>query len=149
MIKYFSQMHKAQEPGQDAPVTEAPETEGVKEEALDSDSALQGLDEDSEEQPVEGEETEPQDDSAKDTVKFNMWVERTSKQAGYTVEVVPSSSNRSMKVNIDDTTDIITQKDAIKLAVMLEDNNMGWQLMDDPIVKTGGAWTIKMSRTEM
>ena len=34
MIKYFSQMHKAQEPGQDTPVTEAPETEGVKEEAL-------------------------------------------------------------------------------------------------------------------
>lgn len=146
MIKYFSQMHTAQEPGAEAPM-EAPETEGVKNENEALPDSLNELDE--EESAAPEEEKTPEDDSAKDTVKFNMWVERTSKQAGYTVEVVPSSSNRALKVNIDDTTDIVTQKDAIKLAVLLDDNTMGWQLMDEPIVKSGGAWTIKMSRSEM
>jgi len=141
MIKYFSQMlRKAEEPQQETPMPEAPETEGVEEE-LDPTSELDNLD--------SGEETEQNpEDEAKDSVKFNIWAERAAKQAGYTVEVVPSSSNRALKVNIDDTTDIVTQKDAIKLAVLLDDNTMGWQLMDDPIVKTGGAWTIKMSRSE-
>ena len=145
MIKYFSQMHTAQEPGAEVP-TEAPETEGVKTENEAFPDSLNELDE---EEAAPEEEKTPEEDSAKDTVKFNMWVERTSKQAGYTVEVVPSSSNRALKVNIDDTTDIVTQKDAIKLAVLLDDNTMGWQLMDEPIVKSGGAWTIKMSRAEM
>jgi tetraacyldisaccharide-1-P 4'-kinase len=141
MIKYFSQMlRKAEEPK----MPEAPETQGFEEENNISD--LEGLDEAPSEETSEPVENE---DTAKDTVKFNIWAERTSKQAGYTVEVVPSSSNRALKINIDDSTDIVTQKDAIKLAVLLDDNNMGWQLMDDPIVKSGGAWTIKMSKAEV
>lgn len=133
-------LRKAQDP-EEAPMPEAPETPGAEEE-LDPTSELDNLD-------SGGETEQSPEDEAKDSVKFNIWAERAAKQAGYTVEVVPSSSNRALKVNIDDTTDIVTQKDAIKLAVLLDDNNMGWQLMDDPIVKSGGAWTIKMSRSEI
>lgn len=137
MVKYFSQLHrKAQEPGDlnaGPPPAEDP-------------TADLNMDEAPSEEP-EGEGDDP--DTGKDSVKFKLWAEKEAKKAGYTVEITPSSTGKATKVTMDDSTDIITQKDAIKLAVLLDENTMNWHLMDDPIVKGGGTWMIKFSKVEV
>lgn len=147
MIKYFSQMsRRAQDPETPeldaAPAQEEAPVETPSEGEIDPTQDLNDLDESTP-------ETENASEPEKDAVKFKLWAEKEAKKAGYTVEIVPSSSNRAVKVNIDDSTDIITQKDAIKLAVALDNNPMSWHLMDDPIVKGGGAWVIKFSKVEV
>ena len=126
-------------PPQDA----APAEEGAPaaEPQEDPTADLEGGDEGGEEQPA----AEPE----KDSVKFKLWAESEAKKAGYTIEVSISTSNKALKVTLDDSTDIITQKDAIKLAVALDSNQQNWHLMDDPIVKGGGTWMIKFAKVEV
>lgn len=142
MIKYFSQMRrKAQEPETPPP---PPPTSDVPEEAPKEEDPTAELE-------VEDEgtqQTSQSENSGKDAVKFKLWAEEEAKKAGYTVEVLPSTSGKAVKIILDDSTDIITQKDAIKLAVALDENTMDWHLMDDPIVKGGGTWMIKLSKSE-
>lgn len=137
MIKYYSQIKRT---SQDEPTSHPPTSREDASSEADPTAELETIDE----QPKEAPEDEPE----KDSIKFKLWAEKQAKEAGYTIEVVISSSNKSLKIIIDDSTDIITQKDAIKLAVALDNNEMSWHLMDDPIVKGGGTWILKFSKVE-
>jgi hypothetical protein len=141
MIKHFSQMRRfAQEP-EENPIPETPDME---------DNVTDELDMDDEVKPEESVDETPKDnDSEKNAIKFKLWAEDEAKKNGYTVEITPSSSNRAAKVLIDDSTDIITQKDAVRLSVILDNNTLNWKLMDEPLVKSGGSWVIKFAKTEV
>jgi hypothetical protein len=84
----------------------------------------------------------------KDAVKFKLQIEQKASEHGHGVTVTISSTNKTMSVALNAEDDIITQKDAIKLAVSLDDLDPNWRLMDEPLVKAGPSWAIKMTRNK-
>lgn len=118
-IKYFSEMRTAapEVPAPEAPAPEAP-----------------------------SKDVNVPSSPEKDAVKFKLQAEQAAKKFGFAVRVTISSSNKSMMVSIDPGEDIITQRDALKLAVNLDTIDKNWKLMDEPMQKVGGSWGIKLAK---
>ncbi|MFA5071358.1 MAG: hypothetical protein WC511_03255 [Candidatus Pacearchaeota archaeon] len=84
----------------------------------------------------------------KDAVKFKLQVEQKASEQGHSVTVSISSTNKTMSITLNAEEDIITQKDAIKLAVTVDDLDPNWRLMDEPLQKAGPSWAIRMTRNK-
>lgn len=131
MIKYFSEMRTAAPevpPAPKAPA-EAPAPEAPKAPA-----------------PAPSENVDVAPSPEKDAVKFKLKAEQKAKAEGFSTNITISSSNRSMMVTIDPGDDIITQRDALKLAVTLDAIDKNWRLMDEPLQKASSSWGIKISK---
>lgn len=131
-IKYFSEIRTAAPEVPPAP--EAPKAEAPAAPAMDKAPE------------VPSSQVETPSSPEKDAVKFKLQAEQAAKKFGFAVRVTISSSNKSMMVSIDPGEDIITQRDALKLAVNLDTIDKGWKLMDEPLQKVGGSWGIKLAK---
>lgn len=148
-IKYFSEMKTAAPEDTKAPVAPPPPApaEGL-EPTPDAPPAEAPKAPAPEEAPKTPRKETPSASPEKDAVKFKLQAEQKAKEYGHNVTVTISSTNKTMSIALNAEDDIITQKDALKLAVALEDLDPNWRLMDEPLVKAGPSWAIKMAKNK-
>lgn len=133
-VKYFSEMRTAapEVPAPAAPPAKAPEAPAAPAKSPAPEAPSQ--------------QVEAPPSPERDAVKFKLQAEQAAKKHGFSVRVTISSSNKSMMISIDPGEDIITQRDALKLAVNLDTIDKAWKLMDEPLQKVGGSWGIKLAK---